>query len=79
MSFVLIITIPNCEKEKVETIINCSELLRAFRSNDTLKIKSEIDTYLSELIPNPSSTDIDGHKENTIQLVSELNTEPILF
>ncbi|KPK82466.1 MAG: hypothetical protein AMS27_14525 [Bacteroides sp. SM23_62_1] len=73
LSFLLIITIPNCEKESSETIIKCSELLSAFQSNDTLKIKSEIDTYLSELIPEPSLTDIEGHIENTVQLVKEIN------
>jgi len=66
----------SCVKEKSEPKINCSLLLAAFQENDNMRIKSEIDAYLSDLIPEPSSSEIEGHKENTIHLVSELNKCP---
>ena len=76
LSILITITTVCCVKEKSEPKINCSLLLAAFQENDNMRIKSEIDAYLSDLIPEPSSSEIEGHKENTIHLVSELNKCP---
>jgi hypothetical protein len=76
LSILITITAVSCVKERSEPKINCSALLAAFQENDNMRIKSEIDAYLSDLIPEPSSSDIEGHKENTIQLLSELNKCP---
>src|SRR4030042_5808524 len=76
LSLLITITTVSCVKDRSESILDCSVLLIAFQTNDTTRIKIEIDDYLSDLIPEPSSSDNEGHKKNTIQLISEINKCP---
>jgi hypothetical protein len=70
----LFITITvGCDKVNEEPVLNCSNLREGILDNDTLKIKSEIDNYFSVLSSKPTDLDPFGHKENTINLVSDIN------